>query len=130
MTTFTRGENGKPSRLTTGLLVGSVLFGLSYISGCSGPGTPAFLEDTFAREVRELEDEMRNPKKTGDPWAGTAVVNKQVYPDGTVIFLINANKVSHKLTWDYTDSFINSENYNKKVRLIQENMGVVEYTPR
>ncbi len=55
-------RNGKPSRLTTGLLVGSMLFGLSSVSGCTARGTPAFLVDTYTRDIEKAEIERRQSK--------------------------------------------------------------------
>ncbi len=73
-------RNGKPSRLTTGLLVGSMLFGLSSISGCTGPGVPAFLQDNFAREVREEEHQQMIMQ-----------LNRKQY--GVLIFNLNQGRI-------------------------------------
>lgn len=115
-------------------IAGPIVFvsALAMLGGCApGRGLGDFMSYPFkttAESIRYMRGGDMGNK--GDSWAGTAIVKRDIYPDGTIVFIVDANKVKHNLTWEYTDAFIDATKYNKDVELLSKNIGLIKYIPR
>ena len=92
--------------LGTGLLAGSLVGagGCTLMEDIVNDPLPRFLQSGSYRDRKESEK---------GPWAGTAVVNRIVNPDGSVIFIIDAIKIGESIDTDYADKFLDARRYNK-----------------
>ena len=113
----------------TGLVLLTSLF---ILGGCT-----EMIKDSpigwYHRAKEEIKAEVRNEnqREERDSWKGTAIVKRDIYPDGTVIFVVDANRVGHPLSWDYTDAFIGNINkYDKEIKLLSTNIGLIKYIPK
>lgn len=68
--------------------------------------------------------------KQNDPWEGTPIVSKQVDPDGTIIFIVDANKVDRVVPYGEIDSFVNTKLYDKRQIKISQNKSMYRFTPK
>lgn len=93
--------------LCTVVLLGFISFGFQ---GCA-----ELYHDSVAGMLERAV--IQNRKEANSEWRGTAILKRDIYPNGTVVFTIDHNKIPEEYRkylgyTDYTDKFIDEENYN------------------
>ena len=102
---------------TTLLGGGLLLFG----SGCEGLGEAIILDSPIGTVWRAKEQAKQSvydrqeygTTETYDPWQGTAVVNRIQNPDGSIVFILDAEKIGEAIDTDYADRFLDETKYYK-----------------
>ena len=119
-------------------LVGLGLLGLVSAGGCAGMNNPTAnrnlnawgqtaahsfmgsLASEAAYKILNPEQPQYQPQQTEyykernqGPWAGTAIANRIVNPDGSIIFMLDANKIGEQIDTNYADKFLDVRRYNK-----------------
>lgn len=123
----------KLSKLKALVLASSIGAGAAGMSGCAGQGVKDYLDNPFeftAKSIRymtggDMNEEKNKETNENNLWAGTAVVRRYIYPDGTIIFLVDPNRIRSPLTDEYTDQFVDSSKYKRKI----QTQGVIKYIP-
>ena len=125
--------------LTPLVLVGSLIGVGGLTSGCADIGR-GIIKDSpigwYHQAKEEIKVDVRNENQIEgehryDPWKGTAVVNRIVNPDGSIIFMLDARKIGKKINTNYADKFLDATKYEKTWEWYQGKMGfIITYIPK
>ena len=108
-------------KLGMGLLVGSLI---------GAGGCTEMIKDSpigwYHKAKEEIKAESRN-----NPWKGTAVVNRIVNPDGSIIFILDSRKIGRSININYADKFLDETKYDKKWEWYEKKFGfIITYIPK
>lgn len=113
----------------TGLLFGSGCNSFYHNTRPIWNAFPEFAQPGGFRKLNRQTNQIRN-KRANDPWAGTAISHKSVNPDGSVVFILDANRIGKEVTGEYTKMFIDETKYKKEVNPLNPSSIAVKYTPK
>jgi len=79
---------------------------------------------------KEGEKPWWDRQEPGDPWPGTPIRNIITHKDGTVVFILDANKVGRYVPCKEADAYIDTSKYNTpKCGKLSESTFAVRYEP-
>ena len=117
---------------------------LAMVSGCTASGRQfsrdmsytavgTFIQEGIKKEMgayeRDRVEVNVNQGMSEEGWEGTAVVKRIENKDGTIFFILDANKVGRKIGLDYADIFLDKSKYNKEIQMNGSSSAIIKYIP-